>query len=182
MFQIHFVLFEGFRAVRMWAALGEWQSLAEMRSRLNIRFFFPLTLCETIWAMETCWFPWGVTPRENPQLECYRNALCCPCCCSRCRPGPVPCSRRALPVHDQFRGQGNQQTGIRTARNSQVRDTWVLPDLQSCWNPKVSCFGKPLLDVGRSKTGGYGAWKEMISKMSLPTHTSLWFQDIVNFC
>lgn len=138
-----------------------------MSSRLNIRFFFPLTLCETIWAplrpegdMKKPLGPLGcacvtaalrapnnkfsvkrrvgnrpatstwVTPRENSQLECYRAALCCPCSCSRCRPGPVPCSRWALPVHDQFRGQGDQQTGIRTARNSQVRDTSELAVLQ----------------------------------------------------
>lgn len=60
----------------------------------------------------------------------------CPSC-SRRRPGPVPCSRWALPVHDQFRGQGNQQTGIGSARNSEVRDTSVRAVLQGCLNPEI---------------------------------------------
>lgn len=98
---------------------------------------------------------------ENSQLEFYRAALCSPCSCCRCRPGPVPCSRWALPVHNQFSGQGDQQTGIRTAWNSEVRDT----SLHSCWDPKVPVLGKPLPDVGSSKTGGYGAWKEVISEV-----------------
>lgn len=187
-----------------------------MSSRLNIWFFFPLTLCETVWAPlrlegdvknplgllgcacvtaalrapnnkfsikrrvgnRPAMSTW-VTPRENSQLECYRAALCCPCSCCRCRPGPVPCSRWALPVHDQFRGQGDQQTGIRTAWNSQVRDTAVLAVLHNCWSPKVPVLGNlsQVLWVARLEDMGIGRrW----SPRSLPTHTSLWFHDTVN--